>query len=191
MAENVWLFVCVRVCVGHETKAMQNNSGPRYKRSNLERKLNIDIIWSVVLLLLLCITAAVGKNKHTYTQSHTYLIHTLHQQIISRWCYFLKSTSWNLVKKWLMLLLIRPWCVAEQPEGSDLYDLRWHTPSSCWLLHVLDHDHCSAGVNLYQYTNTYSPVHTVRMSSSASYTVFTQAIGNMVLRIMDASSNHP
>lgn len=62
------------VCAGHETKAMQNNSGPRYKRSKLERKLNMDIIWSVVLLLLMCVTSAVGKNKHTHTHTHTYLI---------------------------------------------------------------------------------------------------------------------
>ncbi|XP_017319685.1 probable phospholipid-transporting ATPase VD isoform X3 [Ictalurus punctatus] len=57
---NTETVIGIVVYAGHETKAMQNNSGPRYKRSNLERKLNIDIIWSVVLLLLLCITAAVG-----------------------------------------------------------------------------------------------------------------------------------
>uniref|UniRef100_A0AAR2JAQ3 Phospholipid-transporting ATPase n=1 Tax=Pygocentrus nattereri TaxID=42514 RepID=A0AAR2JAQ3_PYGNA len=48
------------VYAGHETKAMQNNSGPRYKRSKLERRLNVDVLWSVVLLLLMCLTAAVG-----------------------------------------------------------------------------------------------------------------------------------
>lgn len=45
---------------GHETKAMQNNSGPRYKRSKLERRLNVDVLWSVVLLLLMCLIAAIG-----------------------------------------------------------------------------------------------------------------------------------
>lgn len=66
------------VCAGHETKAMQNNSGPRYKRSKLERKLNMDIIWSVVLLLLMCLTAAVGRNARTRT-------HTLTLALLSLW----------------------------------------------------------------------------------------------------------
>lgn len=33
------------VYAGHETKAMLNNSGPRYKRSQLEQQMNIDVIW--------------------------------------------------------------------------------------------------------------------------------------------------
>lgn len=33
------------VYAGHETKAMLNNSGPRYKRSQLEQQMNVDIIW--------------------------------------------------------------------------------------------------------------------------------------------------
>ncbi|OCT99475.1 phospholipid-transporting ATPase VD [Xenopus laevis] len=48
------------VYAGHETKAMLNNSGPRYKRSRLERRLNIDILWSVLLLIVMCLFGAVG-----------------------------------------------------------------------------------------------------------------------------------
>lgn len=33
------------VYAGHETKAMLNNSGPRYKRSQVEQQMNIDVIW--------------------------------------------------------------------------------------------------------------------------------------------------
>lgn len=44
---------------GKDTKAMLNNSGPRYKRSGLEKLTNWDIIWCVVLLLLMCISAAI------------------------------------------------------------------------------------------------------------------------------------
>uniref|UniRef100_A0AAY4CDE5 Phospholipid-transporting ATPase n=1 Tax=Denticeps clupeoides TaxID=299321 RepID=A0AAY4CDE5_9TELE len=57
---NTEMVVGFVVYAGHETKAMQNNSGPRYKRSKLERRLNTDVLWSVALLLLLCFTAAVG-----------------------------------------------------------------------------------------------------------------------------------
>lgn len=54
---------------GHETKAMLNNSGPRYKRSQLEQKMNIDVVWCVVILILLCMAGAVGN--HLWTQGYT------------------------------------------------------------------------------------------------------------------------
>uniref|UniRef100_A0A0N5A897 Phospholipid-transporting ATPase n=1 Tax=Syphacia muris TaxID=451379 RepID=A0A0N5A897_9BILA len=47
------------IYAGGDTKAMLNNSGPRYKRSGLEKLTNLDITWCVVLLLVMCISAAV------------------------------------------------------------------------------------------------------------------------------------
>ncbi|XP_055086897.1 probable phospholipid-transporting ATPase VD [Periophthalmus magnuspinnatus] len=52
--------VGIVVYAGHETKAMMNNSGPRYKRSLLERQLNTDVLWCVLLLIVMCLTAAIG-----------------------------------------------------------------------------------------------------------------------------------
>ncbi|XP_041360414.1 phospholipid-transporting ATPase VA-like [Gigantopelta aegis] len=49
------------IYAGHETKAMLNNRGPRYKRSKLEHKLNRDVIWCVILLLFLCFFCAIGS----------------------------------------------------------------------------------------------------------------------------------
>lgn len=51
---------------GHETKAMMNNSGPRYKRSKLERRLNVDVMWCVLLLIVMCVTGAVGTYLKMY-----------------------------------------------------------------------------------------------------------------------------
>ncbi|XP_074530462.1 phospholipid-transporting ATPase VB [Halichoeres trimaculatus] len=48
------------VYAGHETKSMLNNNGSRYKRSKLERKLNIDVIFCVILLFTMCLIGAVG-----------------------------------------------------------------------------------------------------------------------------------
>ncbi|XP_060800591.1 phospholipid-transporting ATPase VA [Amyelois transitella] len=48
------------VYAGHETKAMLNNGGPRYKCSSLEKKMNTDVIWCILVLLFLCCTGAVG-----------------------------------------------------------------------------------------------------------------------------------
>uniref|UniRef100_A0A3B3BJ36 Phospholipid-transporting ATPase n=1 Tax=Oryzias melastigma TaxID=30732 RepID=A0A3B3BJ36_ORYME len=57
---NTETVIGIVVYAGHETKAMMNNSGPRYKRSLLERRLNTDILWCVFLLLVMCLIAAVG-----------------------------------------------------------------------------------------------------------------------------------
>ncbi|XP_047202122.1 probable phospholipid-transporting ATPase VD isoform X2 [Girardinichthys multiradiatus] len=57
---NTETVVGIVVYAGHETKAMMNNSGPRYKRSQLEKHLNTDVLWCVALLIVMCLTAAVG-----------------------------------------------------------------------------------------------------------------------------------
>ncbi|XP_039280038.1 probable phospholipid-transporting ATPase VA [Nilaparvata lugens] len=49
------------VYAGHETKAMLNNNGPRWKRSSLEKKINEDIMWCVVILLVFCCLGASGS----------------------------------------------------------------------------------------------------------------------------------
>uniref|UniRef100_A0A671NEK1 Phospholipid-transporting ATPase n=1 Tax=Sinocyclocheilus anshuiensis TaxID=1608454 RepID=A0A671NEK1_9TELE len=53
------------VYAGHETKSMLNNSGPRYKRSKIERKMNTDVLFCVVLLFFMCLIGALGTVQGT------------------------------------------------------------------------------------------------------------------------------
>ncbi|XP_030621399.1 probable phospholipid-transporting ATPase VB [Chanos chanos] len=48
------------VYAGHETKSMLNNNAPRYKRSKLERKLNADVVFCVIMLFAMCLVGALG-----------------------------------------------------------------------------------------------------------------------------------
>ncbi|XP_029460604.1 probable phospholipid-transporting ATPase VA isoform X2 [Rhinatrema bivittatum] len=48
------------IYAGHETKALLNNKGPRYKRSKLERQMNIDVLWCALILLVMCLFSAIG-----------------------------------------------------------------------------------------------------------------------------------
>ncbi|KAK7922859.1 hypothetical protein WMY93_009761 [Mugilogobius chulae] len=48
------------VYAGHETKSMLNNNGPRYKRSRLEQRLNIDVFFCIILLFTMCIIGSLG-----------------------------------------------------------------------------------------------------------------------------------
>lgn len=57
--------------LGHETKAMLNNRNPRYKRSKLERRINRDVIYCVILLLFLCLFCAIGKAAVVFHLKHT------------------------------------------------------------------------------------------------------------------------
>ncbi|XP_016124310.1 probable phospholipid-transporting ATPase VA [Sinocyclocheilus grahami] len=52
--------VGIVIYAGHETKAMLNNNGPRYKRSKLERQMNVDVFWCVIILLVMCLFSAIG-----------------------------------------------------------------------------------------------------------------------------------
>ncbi|XP_077418716.1 phospholipid-transporting ATPase VD isoform X1 [Vanacampus margaritifer] len=57
---NTETVVGIVVYAGQETKAMMNNSGPRCKRSQLENHLNTDILLCVLLLIIMCLTTAIG-----------------------------------------------------------------------------------------------------------------------------------
>ncbi|XP_075715647.1 phospholipid-transporting ATPase VD isoform X2 [Rhinoderma darwinii] len=60
IVRNTEAVVGIVVYAGHDTKTMLNNRGPRYKRSQLEKQLNTDILWSVLLLLIMCLIGALG-----------------------------------------------------------------------------------------------------------------------------------
>ncbi|XP_071001236.1 phospholipid-transporting ATPase VA-like, partial [Oncorhynchus clarkii lewisi] len=59
---------CVGIVIyaGHETKAMLNNNGPRYKRSKLEKQMNVDVGWCVIILLVMCLLSAIGHGLWMY-----------------------------------------------------------------------------------------------------------------------------
>ncbi|XP_072612815.1 phospholipid-transporting ATPase VB isoform X9 [Vulpes vulpes] len=57
---NTEVAIGIVIYAGHETKAMLNNSGPRYKRSKIERRMNTDIFFCIGLLFLMCLIGAVG-----------------------------------------------------------------------------------------------------------------------------------
>ncbi|KAL5104389.1 putative phospholipid-transporting ATPase VA [Taenia crassiceps] len=49
------------IYAGRETKTALNNSSREFKRSELEKRLNRDIIWCILILAILCITGSVGS----------------------------------------------------------------------------------------------------------------------------------
>lgn len=118
---------------GHETKAMMNNSGPRYKRSQLERRLNTDIMWCVVLLIVMCMTAAIGEYCHL-------LIH--HTAATAGNCLIFRGwVSWAA----MVSLFTRSRSLEEQSEGPCFWDRLTLVTCLSWLPCLLDYDHRAAG----------------------------------------------
>ena len=77
---------------GHETKAMLNNSGPRSKRSKLERDMNWEIFSCGIILLILCIGGAIGS----YLQCHfSNLISVYIFYVYVCYMLFLGSSIWS------------------------------------------------------------------------------------------------
>uniref|UniRef100_A0A663MS95 Phospholipid-transporting ATPase n=1 Tax=Athene cunicularia TaxID=194338 RepID=A0A663MS95_ATHCN len=62
---NTEAAIGIVIYAGHETKAMLNNNGPRYKRSKIERRMNMDIFLCVGLLFMMCLVGAVGHGIWT------------------------------------------------------------------------------------------------------------------------------
>ncbi|XP_032862577.1 phospholipid-transporting ATPase VB isoform X2 [Tyto alba] len=62
---NTEAAIGIVIYTGHETKAMLNNNGPRYKRSKIERRMNMDIFLCVGLLFMMCLIGAVGHGIWT------------------------------------------------------------------------------------------------------------------------------
>ncbi|XP_071670893.1 phospholipid-transporting ATPase VB isoform X2 [Patagioenas fasciata] len=62
---NTEVAIGIVIYAGHETKAMLNNNGPHYKRSKIERRMNMDIFLCVGLLLVMCLVGAIGHGIWT------------------------------------------------------------------------------------------------------------------------------
>ncbi|XP_042303462.1 phospholipid-transporting ATPase VB [Sceloporus undulatus] len=73
---NTKVAVGIVIYAGHETKAMLNNRGPRYKRSKIEQRMNLDIFFCVGLLFLMCLIGALGHGiwNGNFTEHPLYVI---------------------------------------------------------------------------------------------------------------------
>lgn len=54
------LYTTIHSPAGHQTKALLNNSGPRVKRSKLEKDINVEVFFQLALLLVICLIGAIG-----------------------------------------------------------------------------------------------------------------------------------
>ncbi|XP_062991168.1 phospholipid-transporting ATPase VD-like [Elgaria multicarinata webbii] len=141
---NTEAVVGIVVYAGHETKAMLNNSGFRYKRSQLEKKLNHDIIWSVLLLFVMCLIVAVGHGF--WLSLHSVLpLYSTGKQLSPTWGGFLMF--WTMIILLQVLIPISLYVSIEFVKlghiyfiqnDIDLYDEATDTRIQCGSLNIAE-----------------------------------------------------
>ncbi|CAH1123846.1 unnamed protein product [Ceutorhynchus assimilis] len=114
------------VYAGHETKALLNNGGPRYKRSSLEKQMNQDVIWCVLILIFFCIVGAIGcklwlktyPNLTAPFQDH----HDSLEAFLAFWTYVIILQIMIPLSLYVTLELCKILQVYHIHHNADLYD---------------------------------------------------------------------
>ncbi|XP_038213757.1 probable phospholipid-transporting ATPase VD isoform X3 [Zerene cesonia] len=135
------------VYAGHETKAMLNNGGPRYKCSKLERKMNTDVIWCVLVLLFLCCAGAVGckvwfDNYYPYLNKFTpfipYADKPTHEGLLIFWTYIIVLQVMIPVSLYVTIEMTKLLQVYHIHQDVEMYDSVTNTRTECRALNITE-----------------------------------------------------
>ncbi|XP_063475562.1 phospholipid-transporting ATPase VD isoform X4 [Symphalangus syndactylus] len=130
---NTEAVVGIVVYAGHETKAMLNNSGPRYKRSKLERRANTDVLWCVMILVIMCLTGAVGHGiwLSRYEKMHFFNIPEPDGHIIS-------PLLAGFYMFWTMIILLQLGQIYFIQSDVDFYNEKTDSTVQCRALNIAE-----------------------------------------------------
>ncbi|XP_072941971.1 phospholipid-transporting ATPase VD [Epargyreus clarus] len=134
------------VYAGHETKAMLNNGGPRYKCSKLERKMNTDVIWCVLVLLFLCCAGAVGckiwlEQYSSLTKSAPFILSTekpAYEGLIIFWTYIIVLQVMIPVSLYVTIEMTKLLQVYHIHQDVEMYDPITNTRTECRALNITE-----------------------------------------------------
>ncbi|KAH9638239.1 hypothetical protein HF086_013677 [Spodoptera exigua] len=135
------------VYAGHETKAMLNNGGPRYKCSSLEKKMNTDVIWCVLVLLFLCCTGAVGCKMwldqyyvtlYKYTPFITNVNKPAFEGLLIFWTYIITMQVMIPVSLYVTIEMTKLLQVYHIHNDIQMYDPETNTRTECRALNITE-----------------------------------------------------
>lgn len=135
------------VYAGHETKAMLNNGGPRYKCSGLEKKMNTDVIWCVLVLLFLCCAGAVGckmwldkfyVNSYKLTPFITMVNKPAFEGLLIFWTYIIALQVMIPVSLYVTLEMTKLLQVYHIHQDIQLYDPDTNMRTECRALNITE-----------------------------------------------------
>nr|XP_032512244.1 probable phospholipid-transporting ATPase VD isoform X3 [Danaus plexippus plexippus] len=135
------------VYAGHETKAMLNNGGPRYKCSKLEKKMNTDVIWCVLVLLFLCCAGAVGCKVWLdfynpavmkYTPFIPYAEKPAYEGLLIFWTYIIVLQVMIPVSLYVTIEMTKLLQVYHIHQDVEMYDSVTNTRTECRALNITE-----------------------------------------------------
>ncbi|XP_050679934.1 phospholipid-transporting ATPase VD [Leptidea sinapis] len=135
------------VYAGHETKAMLNNGGPRYKCSKLEKRMNTDVIWCVLVLLFLCCAGAVCcklwfDRYYPYSNKFTPFIPSAdkpaYEGLLIFWTYIIVLQVMIPVSLYVTIEMTKLLQVYHIHQDVDMYDPVTNTRTECRALNITE-----------------------------------------------------
>ncbi|XP_050501041.1 phospholipid-transporting ATPase VD isoform X2 [Diabrotica virgifera virgifera] len=117
------------VYAGHETKAMLNNGGPRYKRSSVEKQMNQDVIWCVFILIFMCVLGAIGCRLSGSTESESFL---------AFWTFIIILQIMIPLSLYVTLEMCKIIQVYHIHHNADLYDPLTNKRTECRALNITE-----------------------------------------------------
>ncbi|XP_037957548.1 probable phospholipid-transporting ATPase VA isoform X2 [Teleopsis dalmanni] len=132
------------VYAGHETKSMLNNSGPRYKRSQVEQQMNIDVIWCVIILLVLCVVGAVGSKmwlssfKHFPVPFLPFKVDPDYEGLLTFWTYIIILQVMIPLSLYVTIELCKILQVYHIHNNVDLFDYDTNKKTECRAMNITE-----------------------------------------------------
>lgn len=129
---------------GHETKSMLNNSGPRYKRSQLEQQMNYDVIWCVIILLVLCVIGAIGCRMWltSYLGLNVYYLPVQQdpnwEAFQAFWTYIIILQVMIPLSLYVTIELCKILQVFHIHNNSDLFDIQTNKRTECRAMNITE-----------------------------------------------------
>lgn len=135
------------VYAGHETKVMLNNGGPRYKCSKLERQMNTDVIWCVLVLLFLCCAGAVCCKiwldqyivpLHTLPPFIPYASTPAYEGLLIFWTYIIVLQVMIPVSLYVTIEMTKLLQVYHIHHDVEMYDPETNTRTECRAMNITE-----------------------------------------------------
>lgn len=125
---------------------MLNNGGPRYKCSSLERKMNTDVIWCVLVLLFLCCAGAVGckiwLDQFTSLQQRPpfipYASSPAYEGLLIFWTYIIVLQVMIPVSLYVTIEMTKLLQVYHIHNDVDMYDPETNIRTECRALNITE-----------------------------------------------------
>ncbi|EGD80945.1 ATP10A protein [Salpingoeca rosetta] len=144
---NTGTVIGLVVYAGHDTKAMLNNTGPRSKRSKLERAMNYQILYCCIILLILCVLGGLCAGLWTQARDYTNILYLPWQEGDPRpplegftrvWTFFIILQVMVPISLYVSIEMVKLFQIYFIQEDVELYHEETDTKMLCRALNITE-----------------------------------------------------